>query len=256
MIVATWNVNSIRAREPRLLEWLALRAPDVLCLQELKVTDEDFPAEPLQEAGYHAVVFGQKTYNGVAILSRTKPTGVRRGFGDEQLDEQARLLAATVRGMRIVSAYVPNGDIVGSEKYEYKLEWLGALRDYLREHHLAEEKLLVCGDLNLAPAEVDVAEPQLWGNSVLFHPEMRNEFQQLLDSGLIDVFRRQHPDAHEYSWWDYQRLAFPRNHGLRIDHILATKPAEERCRAAWIDRDARKGKKPSDHAPVLAEFKR
>jgi exodeoxyribonuclease-3 len=256
MIVATWNVNSIRAREPRLLEWLALRAPDVVCLQELKVTDEDFPAEQLEKAGYHAAAFGQKTYNGVAILSRTKPKDVRRGFGDDRLDEQARLIAATVRGIRIVSAYVPNGDIVGSEKYNYKREWLAGLRGYLQEHQLAEEKLLLCGDLNIAPAEIDVAEPHLWGNSVLFHPEMRNEFQQLLDSGLIDVFRRHHPGALEYSWWDYQRLAFPRNHGLRIDHILATSPAAERCDAAWIDRDARKGKKPSDHAPVLAEFKR
>jgi exodeoxyribonuclease-3 len=256
MFIATWNVNSIRARATRLLEWLALRQPDIVCLQELKVSDEEFPAEVLHGAGYHAAVCAQKTYNGVAILSRTKPKDVHRGLGDSQLDDEARLIAATVKGMRIVCAYVPNGDVVGSQKYDRKRDWLAALRDYLHQYDLKAERLVLCGDLNIAPAEIDVAQPELWGKSVLFHPDMREEFQQLLDIGLVDVFRMQHPDEREYSWWDYQFQAFPRNHGLRIDHILATKPAAKRCTAASIDREARAGSRPSDHAPVLAEFKR
>lgn len=254
MLLATWNVNSIRAREPRLFTWLAQHKPDVVCLQELKVADEDFPGAQLREAGYHAAVLGQKTYNGVAILSRTRPKVVRRGLGNRSLDEQARLIAATIKNVRIVCAYVPNGDVVGSEKYGYKLQWLAALRDELQQYDLAEEKLVLCGDLNIAPAEVDVAHPELWEGSVLFCPEMRNEFRKLLNAGLVDVFRMHHADEPQYSWWDYRGLAFPRNNGLRIDHILATQAAAIRCTEAWIDREARKGKKPSDHAPVLAKF--
>lgn len=256
MLIATWNVNSIRARESRLLDWLAQRKPDVVCLQELKVADEEFPADQLESAGYHSAVCGQKTYNGVALLSRIQPKEIQRGFGDSRFDDQARLIAATIRGYRVVSAYVPNGDVVGSEKYEYKTDWLAALRDYLHERNLPKEKLILCGDLNIAPAEIDVAQPELWGGSVLCHAEMQDEFQQLLDAGLTDVFRMHHPDDAQYSWWDYRGLAFPRNNGLRIDHVLATQPAAKRCTDAWIDRDARKGKKPSDHAPVLAEFKK
>ncbi len=256
MLIATWNVNSIRAREDRLLDWLNQRRPDVLCLQELKVTDSEFPAQKLRDAGYHAEVLGQKTYNGVAILSRTRPDDVRRGFGDERLDREARLIAATVKGLRVVCAYVPNGDRVGTEKYDLKLEWLAAFRAYLAESHVKSQELVVCGDLNIAPAEADVAHPELWGGSVLFHPEMREQFQKLLGVGLIDTLRQHHPEGGLYTWWDYQARAFLRNDGLRIDHILAAPPAASRCSDAWIDREARGGEKPSDHAPVLARFGR
>ncbi len=256
MLIATWNVNSIRARLPRLLEWLPQRRPDVLCLQELKVADDGFPAEPLRQAGYHAAVFGQKTYNGVAVLSRTQPKEVRRGLGDPRFDDEARLISATVLGIRVLSAYVPNGDVVGSVKYEYKLQWLAAFRQHLQALDLSRRKVVVCGDLNIAPGELDVAQPELWGGSVLFHPQMRAEFHKLLDLGLVDTYRDLHPEAREYSWWDYRGRAFPQNHGLRIDHILASKPAARLCTEAWIDREARQGPKPSDHAPVLAKFKR
>jgi exodeoxyribonuclease-3 len=256
MLIATWNVNSIRAREPRLLAWLEQHRPDVVCLQELKVADAGFPKDAVHAAGYHAEVLGQKTYNGVAILSRTKPRDVRRGLGDERLDVEARLIAATIQSMRVVCAYVPNGDVVGSAKYEFKLDWLAAFRGYLHEDGLDARQLVVCGDLNIAPTEADVAQPELWGGSVLFHPEMREQFRALLDVGLVDLFRLHHAEGGAYSWWDYRNLAFPRNNGLRIDHILASPPAAKRCEDAWIDREARKGTKPSDHAPVVARFAR
>lgn len=254
MKIATWNVNSIRAREERLLKWLAKQQPDVLCLQELKVVEEVFPFKTLRQAGYTAAVYGQKTYNGVAILARAEPTDVERGFGDGVDDPQARFMAATVAGVRIISAYVPNGGEVGSEKYAYKLEWLRRLKTYLKDRGRLSGPLALCGDFNIAPEERDVATPDLWEGSVLFNPEMRDQFRELLELGLVDTFRLHHVEAGLYSWWDYQRLAFPRNDGLRIDHILATHSLTDRCTEALIDREERKGQKPSDHAPVIAVF--
>ena len=252
MKVATWNVNSVRAREERLLRWIRTHRPDVLCLQELKVTGDHFPEMALRAEGCHAVVHGQKTYNGVAILSRAEPTEVEKGLGDG--DEQARLVAARIGGIRVLSAYAPNGGEVGSEKWLYKLEWLRRLRDHLDKRFRAGDALALCGDFNVAPEPCDAADPPAWEGSVLFHPEARAGLEHVRSFGLVDTFRLHRQEGGLYSWWDYRMLAFPRNQGLRIDHILATEPLARRCTAASIDRDERKGKQPSDHAPVIAEF--
>jgi exodeoxyribonuclease-3 len=254
MRLATWNVNSIRARLERVLAFLERWCPDVVCLQELKVEEKAFPFEALERAGYHAVVEGQKTYNGVAILSRHVPSDVMRGLGDDVEDSQARLVAATVAGVRVLSAYVPNGGQVASEKWEYKLTWLRRLDAYLAGRHEAQEAVVLCGDLNIAPEGRDVHAPDLWEGSVLFHSELRAAFRRLAAWGLEDVFRRHHVEGGVFSWWDYRRLAFPRNQGLRIDHVLATVPLAARSTACVIDREERKGKQPSDHAPVVADF--
>ena len=252
MKIASWNVNSIRARHDRLIDWLCAAEPDVLCIQELKGLEESFPFESLREAGYHAVVYGQKTYNGVAILGRREPKDVERGFGDS--DPQARVIAATVDGVRIVCVYVPNGQEIGCEKHAYKLDWLARLGDYLERCHSPSERLVVCGDFNIAPTDLDVSRPQSWNDSVLCDPEGRAAVEKIRAWGLADVFRKLNPDVKAFSWWDYRMLAFPKNHGCRIDYILATTPLAKNCREATIDREARKGQKPSDHAPVVAVF--
>jgi exodeoxyribonuclease-3 len=254
MKVATWNVNSIRSRLERLLHWLDRVRPDVVCLQELKVTDEVFPYEPIREAGYYAAVHGQKTYNGVAILSRSEPEAVKRGMGDNVDDPQARLISAELEGVRIISAYVPNAQVVGSEKYAYKLDWMRRLREHLDSQFEPSAPLILCGDLNVARDDLDVANPEKWAGSVLCHQEARDSLERIWEWGLTDVFRQHHPGGALYSWWDYRMLAFPKNDGLRIDHIFATDPMAKRCTSAEIDREERKGLKPSDHAPVIATF--
>lgn len=254
MLIATWNVNSIRARHERLIRWLSNHQPDVLCLQEVKVEEKAFPFDALREAGYNAEVFGQRTYNGVAILARTELTDVQKGFPKDAFDDQARFIAATVSGVRIVSIYVPNGKVVGSESYEYKLRWLFQLKRYLEESEVASTDLVVCGDLNIAPNPGDVARPQQWEGSVLYNPEMRSEFTELLAFGLADTVGKRFPDGGVYSWWDYQQLGFQLGNGLRIDHILASPGLAKRCTEAGVDREERKGKAPSDHAPVWAVF--
>jgi len=254
MRIATWNVNSIRARQERLFSWLLAQQPDVVCLQEIKVSKESFPFAELRELGYHAVVCGQKTYNGVAILTRTEPADTECGINDGVEDLQARLIAATVEGIRVISAYVPNGAKMGTNKYAYKLEWMRRLKAYLQHGHTRSDPLVLCGDLNVAPEERDVANPGAWEGSVLFNPEVWALLCEILDQGLIDTFRLHHSESGHYSWWDYRLLAFPRNDGLRIDHIFATPPLAERCISAFIDRDQRQGPKPSDHAPVMADF--
>jgi exodeoxyribonuclease-3 len=247
-------VNSIRTRRERLLAWLAKSGPDVVCLQELKAPDEEFPADALREAGYYSASHGQKTYNGVAIVSRAPLANVAPGLGDGVDDPQARLLSAEVHGIRVIAAYVPNGASVGSDKWEYKLAWLGRLRAYLERTADPSHPLVLCGDLNVAPADLDVARPDAWRHTVLCHEEGRAALRRVLDWGLVDGFRHRHPDVAAYSWWDYQRLAFPKGDGLRIDHVLVTAPLLARLRDAGIDRDERKGKLPSDHAPVWIEL--
>jgi exodeoxyribonuclease III len=254
MKIATWNINSVRARQERLLGWLEAQRPDVLCLQELKCTDDLFPLEAVKQAGYHTACFGQRTYNGVAILSRTEPTEIRRGLEDGVEDLQARVIGATVGGVRVFSVYAPNGQAVGSPAYAYKLQWYGRLRRYLEQHHRAQEQLVLCGDWNVAPEPLDVHDPAAWEGQTLFSLPERQALRELCGFGLVDLYRRRHPEPGRYSWWDYRMLAFPKNRGLRIDHLLATRPLAERCTAAEIDREARKGKQPSDHAPVWAEF--
>jgi exodeoxyribonuclease-3 len=254
MKIATWNVNSIKARKERLLAWLAQHAPDVLCLQELKVEDASFPHDELRQAGYHAVVHGQKTYNGVAILSRRAPEHVRIGLDDGVDDPQARSVGAVIDGVALLCVYVPNGGAPGSDKLAYKLSWMDRLVAHLDRAYDRARPLVVCGDLNVAPDDRDVARPQEWNQSVLCLPEVRAAFAKLLDWGLIDCFRQHHAQGGLYSWWDYRQLGFPKNNGLRIDHILATAPMAQRCTGAFIDREQRKGKLPSDHAPVVAEL--
>jgi len=254
MKIAAWNVNSIRSRLDRLLAWLVKMEPDVVCLQEVKATDDVFPYEPIREAGYYAAVHGQKTYNGVAILSRSEPEDIECGLGDGVDDPQARLVAARVDDVHVISAYVPNGQSVGSEKWTYKLEWLRRLRDYLERRFDSSTPLLLCGDFNVARDDLDVANPAQWDGSVLCQEETREALEEIRRWGLVDVVREQHPEGGVYSWWDYRRLAFPKNDGLRIDYVFATEAMAAGCTGAKIDRDERKGEKPSDHAPVVASF--
>ena len=254
MKLATWNLNSIRAREDRLLRWLAAVGPDVVCLQELKVTEDAFPSDTLQALGYRATVHGQRTYNGVAILSRAEPEEVERGFGDGGDDLQARLVAARVGGVRVVSAYVPNGGEVGSDKWAYKLEWLRRLRAFLDRRFAKGDLVAVGGDMNVAPEARDVYDPPAWEKTVLFHPEARAALESVRAWGLVDGFRLHHQAPGFYTWWDYRMLAFPKNRGLRIDHVFLSEPLAAKCTSALIDRQERKGKQPSDHAPVIVDL--
>ncbi|MEM6731580.1 MAG: exodeoxyribonuclease III [Myxococcota bacterium] len=254
MKLVTWNVNSIKAREERALAWVKKHEPDVLCLQELKVVTEKFPYDAFRELGYEAAVNGQKTYNGVAILSRLDMSDVVIGMPDDAPDEQARVISAEVEGIRVIDVYVPNGSTVGSDKWRYKLAWFERLFDHLESNHDPDAPIVLCGDFNIAPDDHDVARPEEWSNSVLCHPDARSFFRRLVDWGFEDTFRKHHPDGGVYSWWDYRQLGFPKGNGLRIDHILATGAVEETSRSGAIDREERKGKQPSDHAPVIVDF--
>ena len=256
MKLATWNVNSVRAREARLIAFLSREQPDVLCLQELKVVDEDFPHDAVRAAGYEAVTFGQKTYNGVGILAKTGIAieNVTRTFEDGADDPQARVIAADVMGVRVVSIYVPNGSEPGSEKWAYKTAWLKRLTAYLSSKVDLSRKVAVCGDINIAPDIKDVAKPDRWKNSVLFHPDMTAAFRAIEATGLIDTSRQLNAGEGPFTWWDYRMLAFPKGDGLRIDHVFASKALAATCTEVRVDRDERKGAQPSDHAPVIASF--
>ncbi|HEX9053706.1 MAG TPA: exodeoxyribonuclease III [Gemmatimonadales bacterium] len=254
LTVATYNVNSIRARLERVLAWLGRAECDVVCLQELKVADDEFPREAFEAAGWHCAVHGQRTYNGVAILSRSPLTGVSAGLGDGVADPEARLLVAHAAGVRIVSAYVPNGQTVGSAKWAYKLAWMARLRAWLERRASPDEPLVLAGDFNVAPEDRDVARPDEWRDSVLCHGEARAALRAIVDWGLVDTVRLHHHGDGPYTWWDYRMLGFPKNNGLRIDHVLVTEPLGRRCRNAYVVRDERKGKQPSDHAPVVTEL--
>jgi len=255
MKIATWNVNSVRARLERLLAWLQKTQPDIVCLQELKAKEEVFPREAIRAVGYHAAVYGQRTFNGVGILSRIEPIDVVRGMDDGVDDPQARLLAAQVGEVQVLSAYVPNGQVVGSEHYAYKLGWLRRLRACLERRFTSQTPLVLCGDFNVARDERDVANPATWEPTVLYHPTSRAALDELLGWGLVDVLRQHHPEGGLYSWWDYRMLAFPKNDGLRLDYVFATERLASSCTSAEIDRDERKSERPSDHAPVVATFK-
>lgn len=255
MKLVTWNVNSIRARMERLIAFLERHSPDAVCLQETKVVDADFPAEEIEKAGYQCAFHGQKTYNGVAILSKTPVKDVVRGFCDGGDDSQARMIAATVEGVRLVNVYVPNGKEVGDEKYHYKLEWMKRLGKFLEEGEKKTKPLLLCGDFNVAPADLDVYDPKAWDEQILCSTPEREALQAVSEWGLQDSFRHHYPDKVAYSWWDYRSLGFQKNRGLRIDLHLMTSPLLKRCTDCVIDRDERKGKGASDHAPVIAEIK-
>jgi exodeoxyribonuclease-3 len=255
--IASWNVNSIRARQDRVLAWLQRQRPDVLCLQETKILDEHFPADAYRELGYQSAFFGQKSYNGVAILSLHPIEDVRRGLSGPVSDD-ARVLAARIQGLRILSVYAPNGESLQSEKYPFKLRFYAALTSQLVKalspDEAGREPLLLCGDFNVAPEPRDVYDPHVFENDVMFHVSVRQALKGLLDAGLVDTYRLHHPEPGAFSWWDYRLLGFPKNRGARIDLILATEDLAARCRSSAIDRDERKGKLPSDHAPVIAEF--
>lgn len=253
MVVATWNVNSIRIRLPRLLAWLERRRPDVVCLQETKVEDAGFPTGELTALGYHVLASGQRGYNGVAILSRTEPASPVRAMAEPDDDPQRRLLGATIAGATVLSVYAPNGGEVGSDKYAYKLAWYRRLRGFLDARLDPTHPVILCGDLNVAPEDRDVWDPERWRGQTLCSEPERAAFRDLLAWGLRDALRVLHPDATGlYTWWDYREGAFHRGWGLRIDHILLTARLAARCAGIEIDRPERKGPKPSDHAPVLA----
>ena len=255
MKLVTWNVNSIRARLDRLVDFIQTRRPDVLCLQETKVADDAFPADELGRLGYDLAFHGQRTYNGVAILSRTPLSDVTRGFGDGDDDAQARLLAATVDGVRVASVYVPNGEAVGSDKYDFKLRWMERLRAWVGSRLAGAAPAVLCGDFNVAPAPLDVYDPLAWDGRVLFSQPERAALGRVVDAGLVDLVRSMHPSEPMYSWWDYRMLSFPKGRGLRIDHLLVTPALHARAVGSGVDRESRKGKQPSDHAAVWAEFR-
>ncbi len=253
MKIATWNINSLNVRLPQVLDWLAAEQPDVLALQETKLVDEKFPRAEIEAAGYHSVYAGQKTYNGVAILSRTPARNVVSDI--PRLDDaQRRVLAATFNGVRVINLYVPNGESVESDKYRYKLAWLAKLTDWLRAELRDHPRLVVLGDFNIAPEPRDVHDPKQWEGRVLFSQPEREAFHQLLAGGLCDTFRLYEQPDKSFSWWDYRMQGFRRNHGLRIDHILASDTLCKACTGSRIDKGPRAHERPSDHAPVVAEF--
>ena len=253
MKIATWNVNSLKVRLPHLLTWLGDNPVDVLCLQETKLTDDKFPTAAINEAGYEVVFSGQKTYNGVAILSRHPMVDVVKN-NPRYPDEQQRILAATIDGIRFICAYVPNGQAVDSDKYGYKLAWLAALRDWLADEVAAHagQGLAILGDYNIAPQDEDVHDPAAWAGQVLCSDKERAALRALTDLGLTDAFRMFAQQDKSFSWWDYRMLGYQKNKGLRIDHILLSEALARRCVACAIDRVPRKWVQPSDHAPVIA----
>lgn len=254
MKLATWNVNSVIARLPLVTKWLALARPDVLCLQELKCTDDKFPAEAFAELGYQSASFGQRTYNGVAILAQTDLTQVQRGFPGDEEGAQSRLLAATIEGVSIVNVYVPNGAFVGSDKYRFKLEWMRRLRAFFDERYETQDEVLLCGDFNVAPEERDVHDPTQWEGRILFSKRERAALDEIKEWGFVDAFRLHTDEGGHFSWWDYRQGSFRRNAGLRIDHVWTSEKLAARCRQSWIDKEPRGWERPSDHTPVVAEF--
>ncbi|MDQ5941956.1 MAG: exodeoxyribonuclease [Pseudomonadota bacterium] len=249
--LATWNVNSLKVRLPHVLDWLAANQPEALCLQELKLEDRNFPLAEIEAAGYHAVFSGQKTYNGVAILSREMPSDVLCGIPGFA-DEQKRVIAATIGGVRVICAYFPNGQAVGSEKFAYKLAWLEALTHWLREELARHPKLALLGDYNIAPEARD-AHPE-WKEEIHVSVPEREAFHALTSLGLKDAFRLFDQPEKSFSWWDYRMMAFRRNFGLRIDHILLSDALAPTCNSCAVDKTPRKLERPSDHAPVVAEL--
>lgn len=251
MKLATWNVNSLKVRLPQVLQWLAETPVDVLCLQETKTIDEKFPIAEIEAAGYKVAFTGQKTYNGVAILSRHPMQDIVKNIPHFE-DEQQRIIAATIEGIRIICAYIPNGQSIDSEKYLYKLKWLDALHAWVAEEHQMHQQLALLGDYNIAPDDRDVHDPAAWEGQVLVSEPEREAFRRLIGLNFKDAFRLFEQPEKLFSWWDYRQMAFRRNMGLRIDHILLSAPLAARCSACVIDKGPRKWEQPSDHTPVIA----
>lgn len=251
MKLCTWNVNSLKVRLPQVLQWLQTNPVDVLCIQETKLTDDKFPQAEIEAAGYQVAFTGQKTYNGVAILSRHPIEAVQKNNPLFE-DEQQRIIAATIAGMRIICAYIPNGQAPDSDKFQYKLAWLAGLQQWLQQEMQQHPQLALLGDYNIAPDDRDVHDPATWVGMNLVSPEERKAFQQLLSLGLQDSFRMFEQPEKTFSWWDYRALGFRLNKGVRIDHILLSASLAARCQACVVDRVPRKWEQPSDHAPVIA----
>ena len=251
--VASWNVNSLNVRLPHVLAWCDVARPDILALQETKLTDDRFPVGELQDAGYHSVFSGQKTYNGVAILSRQAATGVVTDI-DGLDDPQRRILGATIGDLRIINLYVVNGSEVGSDKFAYKLHWLEQVTRWIAGEMQNHDKLIVLGDFNIAPEDRDVHDPESWKGKILCSTAEREALQRVLDLGLSDTFRQFEQEEKIWSWWDYRMAAFRRNMGLRIDLVLASTAMAKACTASYIDKEPRRQERPSDHAPAIAEF--
>jgi exodeoxyribonuclease-3 len=253
MKIATWNVNSLKVRLPQVLDWLEAEQPDVLCLQETKLTDENFPADDIRSAGYEVVFSGQKTYNGVATISRSAATGVITDVPGLD-DPQRRILGTTIDGVRVLNLYVVNGQEVGSEKFDHKLHWLSKVTDYIGTQLRDHERFVVLGDFNIAPADEDVHDPEAWHERILCSTPEREALGRMLGLGLQDTFRLFPQEEKSFSWWDYRAAAFRRNMGLRIDLILASRSLADCCTACSIDKAPRRLERPSDHTPVVAEF--
>jgi len=251
--IASWNVNSLNVRLPHVLAWCDIASPDILALQETKLTDDRFPTDALLEAGYKSVCSGQKTYNGVAILSRDPATDIVTDI-DGLDDPQRRIIAATIGDVRIINLYVVNGSEVGSEKYAYKLHWLEQVTGWVAAEMQQHEKVIVLGDFNIAPDDRDVHDPDSWRDKILCSEAEREALQRIMDLGLSDTFRQFEQPKKIWSWWDYRQAAFRRNMGLRIDLVLASRALSEACSAAYVDKEPRRQERPSDHAPAIAEF--
>lgn len=254
MKLATWNVNSIAARLPLVLRWVESAKPDILCLQEIKCVSERFPSADFEALGYTCEVFGQPTYNGVAVLSRSPIDEAHRGLSEDDAARNARLLAVRTGGIWAVDVYVPNGQAVGAEKYAYKLDWLAELRGFLDGRLSPDDRVVLCGDFNVAPEARDVHDPKAWEGQVLFSEPERAALEEIREWGFTDAFRLLEGGAGLYSWWDYRAAAFRRNAGLRIDHVWASAPLAKATTGAWIDKETRAWERPSDHAPVVVEF--
>ena len=253
MKIASWNVNSLRVRLPQVLQWLSDNPVDILAIQETKTQDKEFPIEDIQAAGYKAAFSGQKTYNGVAILAKTMPKDVLTDIKNLD-DPQRRILAATINGVRVINLYVVNGSEVGSEKFAYKLDWLNKVTAHIKEELQIHKKVVVLGDFNIAPEDRDVHDPDLWRGKILCSAQEREAYKKLLSLGLSDTFRQFEQEEKLFSWWDYRGGGFRRNHGLRIDLILANQAVSEKCKSSLIDKMPRTWERPSDHTPVVAEF--
>ena len=253
MLIATWNVNSLKVRLPQVLDWLGKHSPDALCLQELKLEDAKFPLAEVQAAGYFAAFSGQKTYNGVAILSREPAVNVVCGIPGLE-DEQRRVISADVGGVRLVCAYVPNGQSVDSDKYQYKLRWFAAFSAWLERELAAHSRLAVLGDYNIAPEDRDVHDPKAWEGQILVSGPERDALRRLIEFGFKDSFRLFEQPEKSFSWWDYRMNGFKRNLGLRIDHILLAPALAANCVSCSVDVEPRRNERPSDHAPVIAEI--
>jgi exodeoxyribonuclease-3 len=254
MLIATWNVNSILARMPLVLRWLDDVKPDVVCMQETKCTDDKFPTLVFQERGYQCQLFGQQSYNGVAILSRCACETTHRGYPGDDETAQSRLITSTVEGIQIVNVYIPNGQAVGSDKYEMKLGWMRRLREFFDQNYDPSTPVLLCGDFNVAPEERDVHDVRLWQGRIMFSEQERASLQHIKDWGFTDAFRLHTEEGGKFTWWDYRAGMFRRNMGLRIDHVWITEPLVSRSVRTWIDMEPRTWEKPSDHAPMIAEI--